>query len=773
MTKIEDTVGRISLVADTKPYDVDVLTDLFDATRLWYEQDKAAYPAVLKLRERLTAALRAGIGVKELTTVYDLLKRSYLLTARDNFSDFMFYIEWNRKPEQRFYQPRMKYLAPMVQGYQEVLDGKLDLLTVSQPKRTGKALTLDTPLLTPNGWVKMGDVRVGDTLIGADGKPTTVTAVFPQGVVPVYDVKFNTGETIKTCANHLWLVLDENRTSHIMTTAQIMEKDEPFFVPMMKPAETICGESIYARECRLGMLLDGKIKIQKDRFLVYGATDEICFLARSLGGFVVKETDECVGIRMPDGAISEWIKAQNGNFRPMPEEEREFFIVSIRPNGSAPAQCICVDNKDHLFVCGESMIPTHNTQVEINFVNMISGKHPERASLVEGAGDALVTSFYKGCLEYLQDPQYLYYDVFPDAKLVQTNADMKTLNLERISRFPTIMCRSIDATQVGLSEATNLLVLDDTVLGREEATNRELLDKKWDVIRGDVLGRRIEGTPIIATGTRYSLYDPIGHLQEEAAQLGWRWRAVEIPALDPVTDESNYEHVRDGKKVFTTAYFRNERELLSKEQWESEFQQQPFEAKGRVFPEESLQRFFKLPPDKDPDAILAVCDTKEKGADYVMLPVGYLYGEDVFIVDCVYDDAGPEFTKPKCANMLVKHKVARATFEANNAGEYYARDVEKMVSELGGNTSIRLKRSLSNKVTRIITSSDGVLKHFWFLDKSLYAPQSDYGKMMKALTTFTSSGKNIHDDAPDGIAMLENETRSLNVGKCTVVARPW
>ena len=138
MTKIEDTVGRISLVADAQPYDVDVLTDLFDAIRLWYEQDKT-YPAVLRLRERLTAALQAGIDVKDLNAVYSLMKRSYLLTARDNFSDYMFYIEWDRKPAARFYQPRMRYLAPMVQGYQDILDGKLDLLTISQPKRTGKS----------------------------------------------------------------------------------------------------------------------------------------------------------------------------------------------------------------------------------------------------------------------------------------------------------------------------------------------------------------------------------------------------------------------------------------------------------------------------------------------------------------------------------------------------------------------------------------------------------------------------------------------------------
>lgn len=95
-----------------------------------------------------------------------------------------------------------------------------------------------------------------------------------------------------------------------------------------------------------------------------------------------------------------------------------------------------------------------------------------------------------------------------------------------------------------------IVYLDDCVEGREEAKNRQRLDDKWEVISGDILGRAIEGTPIVATGTRYSLYDPIGHLQEEAQKGGWAWKAIEIPALDPVTDESNYEYERDGKKVF-------------------------------------------------------------------------------------------------------------------------------------------------------------------------------------------------------------------------------
>lgn len=414
------------------------------------------------------------------------------------------------------------------------------------------------------------------------------------------------------------------------------------------------------------------------------------------------------------------------------------------------------------------------SQLGINFVNMLSGKFPDKSTLMEGTGDDLVDSFYKGCLEYLQpQSEYLFYDVFPTSKLVQTNADRKTINLVSKSRFPTIMCRSIDARQVGLSEATNLLYLDDCVEGYVEAKNRNRLDEKWNVISGDVIGRAIEGTPIVICGTRYSLYDPIGRLQEEMRKQGKRMKIIETPALDPVTDESNFEYEREGNKVFTTKYFRDQRDMLSPEQFESEFQQSPFEAKGLLFPENELNRYFELPVDQEPDAIISVCDTAEGGGDSVMMPIAYIYGEDVFIEDCVFDNSTPEHTKPECAKKLVDHKVSVATFESNNAGSYFARDVEELVKKMGGRVSIRTRRTISNKQTRIEMASDGILKHFYFKDKSLYKPSDQYGQMMRELVTYTRTGKVKHDDSPDGLSLLENEIRNLTWGKAEVFRRPF
>ena len=413
------------------------------------------------------------------------------------------------------------------------------------------------------------------------------------------------------------------------------------------------------------------------------------------------------------------------------------------------------------------------SQTGINFVNMLSGKFPDRSTLMEGTGDDLVKSFYNGCLEYLTVPnEYLFYDVFPDAQLVQTNADTKTVNLKSKSRFPTIMCRSIDARQVGLSEATNVLYLYDCVEGREEAKNRQRLDDKWEVISGDIMGRAIEGTPMVFTGTRYSLYDPIGRVQEHAQREGWAWRAIEIPALDLVTDESNYEYEREGKKVFTTAYFREQRELLSAEQFESEFQQQPFEAKGLLFNKDELNYFFELPKDRDPDTIIAVGDTAESGSDSTSMPVAMIYGNAVYIVDVVFDDSPAEVTKPECAKCLIENKVASAVFESNNAGQYFARDVDQIIRDRGYSVGIRTKRTISNKQTRIEFASDNIKKNFYFKHPSTYKRGSQYWNFMKEVTTYTRSGKVPHDDAPDSLSLLENEIRMLSGGKVEVFKRP-
>ena len=77
--------------------------------------------------------------------------------------------------------------------------------TVLLPSGAGKAQPLDAKILTPLGWKRMGDMRVGDRVIDPTGGTTRVLGVFPQGIKKIYRVTFSDGSTTECCEDHLWV----------------------------------------------------------------------------------------------------------------------------------------------------------------------------------------------------------------------------------------------------------------------------------------------------------------------------------------------------------------------------------------------------------------------------------------------------------------------------------------------------------------------------------------------------------------------------------------
>ncbi|WP_207936377.1 replicative DNA helicase [Actinomadura sp. KC216] len=79
------------------------------------------------------------------------------------------------------------------------------MIVVAARPAMGKATCLKTPLPTPTGWTTMGEVSVGDYLIGADGKPTRVVAATEvMHGRPCYEIEFSDGEVIVADAEHQW-----------------------------------------------------------------------------------------------------------------------------------------------------------------------------------------------------------------------------------------------------------------------------------------------------------------------------------------------------------------------------------------------------------------------------------------------------------------------------------------------------------------------------------------------------------------------------------------
>lgn len=77
---------------------------------------------------------------------------------------------------------------------------------ICAPTAAGKAQPLDSLVATPEGFVRMGDIKVGDFVLTPKGKKTKVLGVFPQGLKKVYKVQFSNGDSVECCGEHLWKV---------------------------------------------------------------------------------------------------------------------------------------------------------------------------------------------------------------------------------------------------------------------------------------------------------------------------------------------------------------------------------------------------------------------------------------------------------------------------------------------------------------------------------------------------------------------------------------
>ena len=298
--------------------------------------------------------------------------------------------------------------------------------------------------------------------------------------------------------------------------------------------------------------------------------------------------------------------------------------------------------------------------------------------------------------------------------------------------------------------------------------SKERLDKLWSAYTNDLKSRKKEGAKEIHIATRWSVHDVIGRLEN---QYGGDSRAkfIVLPALD-ADGESNFNYTYG--VGFSRHYFEDMRNNLDEASFKALFMNQPIEREGLLYDVDELRRYFELPAE-DPDAIIGICDTKDKGSDYAFLPAAYVNGNDYYIDDCVCDSSLPNIVDARLVDILLRCKVKMCRFESNSAGGRVAEKVQNEVKKRGGITRITTKFTTANKETKIIVNSAWVKEHCLFKDDSLYKRQSDYGRMMDMLGSYTVAGKNKHDDVPDGMAMLAEFAQSLSGAKVEIFQRPW
>lgn len=415
------------------------------------------------------------------------------------------------------------------------------------------------------------------------------------------------------------------------------------------------------------------------------------------------------------------------------------------------------------------------TGLAIFYVTWLGGRHPDKSILIGSHNTAFLRGVYQEMLRTIDaNGEYRWQQVFPGVHIESTNAQDLMIDLAEGEaggkRFTTFEMTSIGAGNAGKVRAQTLLYCDDLVSGLEEALSRERMDKLWETYTTDLRQRKIGACKELHIATRWSIFDPIGRL-EELYGADPRAKFIREAALDE-NDESRYDYPYG--VGFTTEQFHLQRRIMDEASWRALFMNEPIEREGQLYSPQDLRRYMAL-PDGEPDTVLSVCDTKNKGDDYCVCPCVLQYGDDYYIKAVICDDGKPDVIERRLVKFHLDNHIVMSRFESNVGGDVVARNVQKAVNEQGGVLKIETKYTTANKEAKIQTRSGWVKEHVIFPDESLYLGDREMQLFMRMLTGYSmkNRSKKAHDDVPDALAQLADYVGNMHRGKVEVILRPF
>lgn len=403
---------------------------------------------------------------------------------------------------------------------------------------------------------------------------------------------------------------------------------------------------------------------------------------------------------------------------------------------------------------------TGKTALVQKFSEWVMLRHPERSNLYCTYSDTVAKTFYEALLELLCDPAtYAWHDVFPERVVAHKDAKDYRLDIDRRKHYSSFTARSLYGSLNGTCDADGYQIMDDPHSGIEEALNRNRLDTAWAHVENDFMTRKsIDRIKRIWIGTRWSLYDVISRrldsLKNDPEFANVRFKEINIPALDPVTDESNFVYLY-GKGSSTQSYrqvrasFERNGDIAS---WLAQFQQQPVERAGALFNPGDLRYYNGVLPESQPDRVFAAVDPSWGGGDFCAMPVCFQYGDDLFVHDVVYTDGDKRVSQPEIVNLIKKYNIAAITVEATKMTAGYADDIDKMCKDAGIRVNIMRKPASTkmSKEQRIFDAAPDIRERMVF--RSDGNRSKEYVMFMQNVYSFTMTGKVAHDDASDSLA---------------------
>lgn len=333
------------------------------------------------------------------------------------------------------------------------------------------------------------------------------------------------------------------------------------------------------------------------------------------------------------------------------------------------------------------------------------------------------------------------------------------------------MAMSRDGQIIG-KRANKAIILDDILKGGAEANDSALLEKYYGLWNSDWEGRKDgESTKNVIIGTMWSPEDPINRIVADREMISefvpsnkfkYTWESkdgstviIKVPMLDE-NDESTCP------AVMTTEKARQKRDVIDDFTWACEFQQDPIPAEGLDFADELLNHFDRLPVNEDgtlaySNYSLAVLDTTRRGKDNVSMPICKTDGRNYYMIDVIFKKKAMTDLYEEIIAKIEEHHITWIVIE-NNTDTSLKVLLDKMLEDRGiYYCTITEKYSTIKKEKRIKDNQGTLRKLIYFRKKGDYKPNSDYGRFMKNLTTYSFDYPNRNDDAPDSATLFVTE----------------
>lgn len=435
------------------------------------------------------------------------------------------------------------------------------------------------------------------------------------------------------------------------------------------------------------------------------------------------------------------------------------------------------------------------TTVGLFLQALLAGMCPDESILAAGHTTGLIQSFYNELLNLMTDPEYRFKEIFPTIEIANKSSEYYYIDLNKKRRFHTLNYVSIETGGTGKVQAERLLYCDDLVKDVEQANNPDRLEKLYYNYTSTIKDRKIQRLckdeeyrpcPEIHICTPWSLHDVTSRVIQNARDGGDmdRVRIVAIPCYDK-NGNSNFEY--DYGKGFNVKYYKDMELAEDPVIFSAKYLMEPIERDGIVFSKDNVS-FYNNLPGGEPDRIVGYADVSHGGSDYFSLPIGYVYGYEVYIEDVLFINqfGGDDVSRPQVKDIIKRNNVTRCGVEKNNGGDFYATLVEKDLKETGYRCHITTHNAPTNKSKRdrILAcqneikgiASESNTYRLYFKSPEKIKGNRQYQEAMNNLFKWNqnpSVQNKQHDDFPDSLAGLITNVlggKTKGVAKSNVTA---